>query len=207
MALTKKNIPQPIFQALKQCFHFFSLVLWFLRGRPVPPPHYIKQLTIRKYQKKFGIDILVETGTLFGDMVYALRKKFQKIYSIELDPDLYQRAAQRFLGQDRISIIQGDSGRVLFDLLPRIKAPAIFWLDGHYSGGHTACGDKKCPILEELTAILSSEINHVLLIDDARCFGTSGDFPSISELSEFILSRKRQSRIEVKDDIIRVIIL
>jgi hypothetical protein len=51
----------------------------------VPPPHIVKQQTLRSYSKKFGLNILVETGTLHGDMVEAMKKDFERIYSIELN--------------------------------------------------------------------------------------------------------------------------
>ena len=39
---------------------------------------------------------------------------------------------------DEISIIQGDSGKILNSITNKLKKPAIFWLDGHYSSGITA---------------------------------------------------------------------
>jgi len=178
---------------------------WEKQGKPVPAPHRVKQLVIESYQKAFGIHIFIETGTFMGDMVYAVRKYFKVIYSIELGSDLWQAAVERFKKKTHITILQGDSGKVLIDLVPQIKEKAIFWLDGHYSSGVTAKGDKNCPIFEELSAIFDSKINHILLIDDARCFNGSCDYPTIEELSAFILSKRSQSVIEVKDDIIRVI--
>lgn len=178
---------------------------WEKKGRPVPPPHYIKQLVILEHQKKFGINTLIETGTYMGDMVHAMEKKFKRIYSIELGHDLWEVAVRRFKNKKHITILLGDSGKVLYDIIPEIKERAIFWLDGHYSAGITAKGEKNCPIFEELNAIFSSSLNHILLIDDARCFDGTGDYPAIEELSRFILSRKKGSKINIKDDVIRVI--
>jgi len=178
---------------------------WEKKGRPVPPPHYIKQLVILEHKKKFSINILVETGTYMGDMVHAMEKKFEKIYSIELGHDLWTAAVDRFKNKKHITILLGDSGKVLHDIIPEIKKRAIFWLDGHYSAGITAKGEKNCPIFEELDAIFSSSLNHILLIDDARCFDGTGDYPTIEELSKYILSRKGNSKININDDVIRVI--
>lgn len=119
-------------------------------------------------------------------MVWAQRKNFRKNYSIELSEPLYIKAKKRFKRYSHINILQGDSGKVLHTMLDKMTEKSIFWLDGHYSSGITAKGDKECPIYEELSAIFKSEKNHILLIDDARCFTGQGDYPSIEELSGFI---------------------
>lgn len=187
--------------------NFIILKNWKKQGSPVPPPHYIKELAIKKYQKMFNIDIFVETGTYMGEMVSAMKNKFKKIYSIELSYNLWQIAVKKFKYQKHIKILLGDSGKILKNIIPEITDRAIFWLDGHYSAGATVKGEKNSPIFEELMAILSFDINHIILIDDARCFNGRDDYPTIKELSEFILLKKDKSKIEIKDDIIRVFIM
>ena len=44
----------------------------------------------------------------------------------------------------------------------------------------------------------------MILIDDARLFGTDADYPTISYLTEFLLARRPQFDVLVQDDIIRV---
>lgn len=68
------------------------------------------------------------------------------------------------------------------------------------------------PILLELKAILEHSIkNHVILIDDARCFIGSNpilrNYPTIDQLKEFVARRWNNFSFEVKDDIIRIILL
>jgi hypothetical protein len=41
-------------------------------------------------------------------------------------------------------------------IIKDLNEPAIFWLDGHYSSGITAKGDKICPIFEELDSIFNN---------------------------------------------------
>lgn len=183
-----------------------ELTKWEKDGRPAPPPHFIKQETIRSFKNKFKLKILVETGTYYGDMIEAMKNDFSQIYSIELSEDLYQKAKQRFFDTKHISIIQGDSGVQLEKLVKTINQPVLFWLDGHYSAGVTARGDKDTPIYEELNHIFNS--NHekyIIVIDDARCFGNDPDYPSIKELSDFVNAKLPNAKIEVKDDSIRVI--
>ena len=182
---------------------------WKRQGAPIPPPHEVKQSIIIEYQQQFGYEILIETGTFLGKMIKAQQNNFKRIYSIELSEKLFQRAQKKFRKYEHITIYQGDSGKVLPEILKQIDKPAIFWLDGHYSAGITAKGEKECPIYEELESIFNShqkQFNHVLLIDDARCFIGEGDYPTIEELTTFVLSKNENYKLEVKDDVIRYII-
>lgn len=167
------------------------------------PPHVFKQNVIFEFQKSSGLDILVETGTYLGDMVEAQKKFFKKIYSIELSIKLYEMAKRRFSKDSNVEIVQGDSGRMLSTIVSKLDKPAIFWLDGHYSGNITAKGEKECPVFEELDAIFNDKIkNHVLLIDDARCFIGQGDYPTIDELTKYITDKNPAYKLEIKKDIL-----
>jgi hypothetical protein len=177
---------------------------WEKQGKPVPPPHIVKQRTIRTLADRFGLKTLVETGTYYGDMVEAMKRRFSQIYSIELSKELSERAAKRFRGERHVNIIHGDSGTELGKLVRRIDQPALFYLDGHYSAGITARGAKDTPIYEELAHIFDHDRRHVIVIDDARCFGREPDYPSIEELREFVRSKKPDAEIEVEDDSIRI---
>ena len=178
---------------------------WLKKGKPIPPPHLIKQETVKEYARKFSIQILIESGTYLGDMVFAMKNIFSEIHSIELDTNIYAKTKKRFANIENIHIIQGDSSKVLPELLTLINQPCLFWLDGHYSGGITAKGVLNTPILNELKSIFSHKItDHVILIDDARCFTGEEDYPSIKDLRNFISREKPSWVFEVKDDIIRI---
>ena len=185
--------------------HEEQLAEWEKKGRPSPPPHIVKQMAIKEYQKKFDLKILVETGTYLGDMVEAQRNHFQKIYSIELSKKLFRRATKRFKADSHITILNGDSGIVLNKLLPAIDKPALFWLDGHYSEGITAKGAKECPVVEELEAILKSDYYHIILVDDARLFNGTRDYPTLDEIKQIFEKHNRVYSLTVKDDIISLI--
>jgi hypothetical protein len=148
---------------------------------------------------------MIETGTYYGDMVFAQKDSFDRVYSIELGMDLWEAARQRFGDFPHVEILQGDSGTVLKGLVPRLDGPGLFWLDGHYSGGVTAKGEKVSPIFEELDVILDSRrIPHVLLIDDARLFTGDGDYPGIDAVRQYVQSKDPSYRMDVRDDIIRL---
>jgi hypothetical protein len=95
-------------------------------------------------------------------MVSAQMKNFTKIISIELSDKYFKMASNKFAFNDNVSIIHGDSAEVLVSIMPKIKNPCLFWLDGHYSGGDTAHGKNETPIIEELKAILSHKFQHVI---------------------------------------------
>ena len=182
-----------------------ELLEWERVGKPAPSPHIIKQQTLLTYARSFGLKNLVETGTLYGDMVEAMKNDFDRIYSIELSTELYEEARERFREEDHIEMIHGDSGIELKNVIKRINQPTLFWLDGHYSGGITARGNKDTPIYEELDHILNAEDrDHVIIIDDARLFGSDPAYPSIEELNEFIESKRSDVKIIVQEDSIRI---
>lgn len=168
-------------------------------------PHYGKQQLVKQYADKFPRPIFIETGTYTGHMVYAMLNRFDQIYSIELDHALAERAKMQFVGYGRVHILEGESGRILPDLLADIQEPCLFWLDAHYSGGSTAKGPHETPIIQELNCILNHDAadHHVVLIDDARCFTGENDYPDLRTLEQHILALRPGWLFEVKDDIIR----
>jgi len=119
---------------------------WEKDGRPNPPPHLIKQRELLYYAQKYVLKTFIETGTFKGDMVEAMKDKFDKVVSIELSEQLFNRANEKFSNTSNVALICGDSGVELKNIMPQLKAPALFWLDGHYSGGSTAKGDMETPI-------------------------------------------------------------
>jgi hypothetical protein len=183
-----------------------ALDRWNKNGRHLPAPSAIKQRIVGNYGERYGLRILVETGTFVGDMVVAQRRRFERIYTIELDPKLHEHALLRFKKCRHVTALQGDSGVVLPQLVSSLPDGVLFWLDGHWSDGITAHGDKATPIVAELDAILSRDrSNDVILIDDARCFTGDCDYPSVVEIEEMIHRQRPELVFSVDVDIIRVV--
>jgi hypothetical protein len=183
-----------------------ELASWQANGRQAPSPHLVKQRVLREMAAENGLTVLVETGTYYGDMVEAMRSHFEKVYSIELSSELYERARRRFRGAGNVELLCGDSGVELGKIVARLDRAALFWLDGHYSAGVTAKGVKDTPIYEELDHILSArDLGHVIIIDDARCFGVDADYPTLEELKAYVLARRPNLAITVQDDSIRIV--
>jgi hypothetical protein len=178
---------------------------WEKSGAVLPMPNLGKQRVVIEYIKRFSIDTFIETGTYKGKMVYAVMLHMKEIYSIELDEIYFQKAKRKFAGYPNIHIIQGHSGEVLPKILKKIDKPCLFWLDAHWSGGSTAKGDIETPIMREMQCILGHlrGAEHVILIDDARCFKSESDYPTLKGLESFIRNFYPDCIFEVKDDIIR----
>jgi len=182
-----------------------EIAKWEKDGKPLPPPHAVKQVAIQNYSERFNLDILVETGTYYGDMVEAMRGVFSHIYSIELSHELYEKAKKRFKGEKQIELIWGDSGVEMEKIMGKLDQPALFWLDGHYSAGETARSDKDTPIYEELSHILNAkDRDNVVIIDDAHLFGEDPAYPGKEELFAFIKARMPEADIVVAEDSIRI---
>jgi hypothetical protein len=210
MKFTERIVPQPIIDLYNHYRNLYSADQtrrkWELAGKPVPPPHIIKQQAIRYYQKKTGYNILVETGTYKGDMILAQLDSFEKIYSIELSRALFEGAKKRFQKNQKVVLLQGNSGEVITKVLKELEEPAIFWLDGHYSGGITATTEKHSPINEELEALIANnDFQHIILIDDARIFNGEHGYPTIEEISELTDKYFPGYHFSVDEDIIRLI--
>jgi hypothetical protein len=144
-----------------------------------------------------------------------MQNEFESLYSIELSEELAEKAQKRFKASSRISILQGDSGVKVAEILPQLQAPVLFWLDGHYSGEcfvgldvvKTAKGVSNTPILKELGAILNNGIGrNVILIDDARCFDGTNGYPSYDGLVRFAEQFNiKPQQITKQRDIIRIV--
>jgi hypothetical protein len=185
--------------------HRWEVWQWERNGKPVPPPHLIKERIVKQYAERFSVDTLVETGTYRGRMVFATRNSFRCIFSIELDQVLYEQARMRFALMPQITILQGDSSQVLPELLSKINTPCLFWLDAHHSGGGTARGALETPVVQEVKSILNHPVEgHVILIDDARYFVGENDYPTLDELKAVISDVHSDWVFEVEEDIIRI---
>jgi len=143
---------------------------------------------LKGYTREYSV--FIETGTYEGDTIFAMEPYFDTLYTIELKEAFYRSVKAKYNGT-KINFLLGDSAVVLGDVLPIIKQPSIFFLDGHWSSGDTAKGLKDCPLIEELTLIntLLTE-SAIIIIDDCRLFGKgpsngncNEDWTNISEMN------------------------
>ena len=131
----------------------------------------------------FGCRYLFETGTGVGEGVaYALQFPFERIFSVEIHPDVAATARDRFAGDPRVEILTQSSEAALLEVLPRISGdgPVLFWLDAHFPGADygfasysdVADHDLRLPLARELDAIgrLRYPSRDLVLVDDLRIY-------------------------------------
>jgi hypothetical protein len=194
----------PFYGALKTLGHYPDYWYWKLRGSPPRIPHLLKQKTVREYKKKFGLRILVETGTYYGEMVSAMKSHFDNIYSIEQDAALGEAATLKFSGNPQIKILQGDSKKLVPEILKTLKQPALFWLDAGYYGWAGGQGDQD-RLGVELHAILRHPVSgHVILMDDADGLNGENGAPTLDEMTRGVETDFPGHEIRVSHNILRI---
>lgn len=195
--------PTFVYRFVKPLLDREALRDWNERHSP-PAPRLVKQALVRGFARATGIRTFIETGTFFGDMVEAVQSDFARVFSIELQPALRRRAAERFRDLSHVTIVEGDSRTALGEVLRDIDERCLLWLDGHFSGGVTARGESDTPVRAELSCVLRHPVrDHVVLIDDARLFG-SGDYPTVEELAADARTSRPEWSVAVEDDVIRL---
>lgn len=196
--------PLPGYAMVQPLIEAAALRQWNRTHRP-PAPRSVKSAVVRRFAGRANRTTFVETGTFFGDMVAAVRDDFDRLYSIELHRGLGARAIRRFADDPRVSIVIGDSGAELEPLLRALAAPAVLWLDGHYSGALTARGDSDTPVLRELDGAFRGGTAHdVVLIDDARLFGLDPAYPTVIEVERRMRLTRPDWVLRVEDDIVQL---
>jgi hypothetical protein len=174
-------------------FHHYNFPLP-RRNLYVPASPKVKILALRHYARRYNLKTFVETGTYLGDTVAALAPNFLHCFTIEIEPTVHERCRRRLESFDNVECILGDSALALPAIVRNLKDDALFWLDGHASGGETF-NSGKGPLISELTTIYSDPSRrHVVLIDDAR----GHDIDSIRGFCE------SRAQIDIRNDIIRL---
>jgi hypothetical protein len=129
--------------------------------------------------------------------------RFETLHSIELAPALCEEARRRVERFPRARVHLGDSGEVLPRILEGVADRCLFWLDGHWSAGPTARGERSTPIARELAAIAAhGRRDHVIVIDDARKFDGTDDYPTRERVFELLRRINPDYDIRIVDDMI-----
>lgn len=167
------------------------------------PAHLVTRLS-----SECGATTFVETGTFRGDSAAWAAGHFDCVHTIEISPEMNARARERLSHLANIKFHCGDSASVLPAIVASLSGPALFWLDGHYSGPGTGGIEKQCPVLAELAAI-SRASEPVILVDDARCFLgppplplRAEDWPSLGEIITTIERHFPGYCTTIRDDVI-----
>lgn len=201
-----KRIISSLPDFIQRTYHSYRIAVekrrWNKKENAIDIPLCAKEDIISKYRIRHSIRIFIETGTNYGDMVWRQRNNFEEIYSIELATDLANFSTKRFRNKENIKIIQGDSGKIIARILDEINEPAILYLDAHYLGKNAVRGYKDCAISDELPVILSTGINHIIIINDAHLFKGERDYPSLDSISRYVRTACPESSINVENNCI-----
>lgn len=160
---------------MRKMAQLFEQLIWGRKGFALPAPSSVKRSCLRRHG--FRDSTWVETGTYLGDTAKFLAGLGNRVITIEPEPNLFERARERFSDAGNVEVVFGLSEQVFPDLLPTLEGSVNFWLDGHFSAGITHRGPKDTPIEDELESIA----NHIhvfdrvcVLIDDLRMFRNTG---------------------------------
>ena len=143
----------------------------------------LRFFNLQPLMETFGCRYLFETGTGIGDGVqYASYYAFERLWSVEIHPDIAATARDRFAGDPRVTILDATSEEAIAAVLPTIDraTPILFWLDAHFPGADFGLAnyqdekdvDRRLPLERELELIgrLRHPCRDVLLIDDLRIY-------------------------------------
>jgi len=174
--------------------------------RRAATPHAVKRRVVRDFAARYKAVNFVETGTYLGDMIAAMLRWFDRLYSVELSAVLYEKAVTRFTRHKKVRILHGDSAVEIVRILSELSGRTLFWLDAHWSGGNTARGNIDTPIFAELDQIFGAAREEpVILVDDARCFVGTDGYPTIDGLRQRVARWRPHYTVSVERDIIRIV--
>jgi len=156
-----------------------------------------------------GAKVFVESGTYLGATTRWASRHFERVFTIERAPSLYEQHSAELRRLDGVTPLLGDSRDVLPSVINEIgPRRAVYWLDGHWSGGPTAGEDDECPLLGELSCLAGRQ-DDIVLIDDARLFLSSPprphkaeSWPTIDEVIRALGLGGRVPFIQVCEDVI-----
>lgn len=159
---------------------------------------------ILAFQRRLGIDVFIEGGTYLGSTAAWASAHFPSVITIEAAEPLYQKAKNLNSRLFNVDFRHGETTNELPHILRALERPAVFWLDSHWSGGETFGEFNKCPLIEELSLILSNKLDHLVLIDDARLFlnPDSEKWPNIAAITQSVEAGDIGRSIVIIEDVI-----
>ncbi len=145
--------------------------------------------------------IFIETGTADGDGIqFALGAGFETIYSIELNPVLFEKCKERFKNNSNVNLICGSSEIELPKILEKVDESFVLWLDAHWSGGEYIGELMDVYLPKELNAIkkYSEKFNDsAIMIDDMNHYMSNKNF--CGEIEKLVNEIKKTGSIEYID--------
>jgi len=174
---------------------------WGKRLYSSPSPDFVKHAVILR--NGLADATWIETGTLHGETTEKLAVVAKSVYTIEPEPNLFQKAQLKFSENPKVNCVNGTSEEVMDAILAQLSGKVCFWLDGHYSGDGTFKGPNDTPIVNELQTIekyMGSWEDRVIMIDDIRLFTGKvhaySPYPTLDFLVDWVRQRGLKWKIE-----------
>lgn len=163
---------------------------------------------VLKFKNKSGIKNFVETGTFRGNTSFWAAQHFEKVYTIEIDPEISRETASKADCPSNIEFFVGNSKEVLPKVVGQLDGNSVFWLDGHWCNVAELGKDMECPLMDEIHALRNLK-DSVILIDDARAFlgplpppHDNTQWPRIDEIFLLLKSYFPANLVTIADDVI-----
>jgi FkbM family methyltransferase len=157
----------------------------------------------------FKVKVFVETGTHQAETAVWASANFERVFTVEAQEPLHQKAVETFGSRKNIRFLKGDSRMHIKSLTSSLTEPAIFWLDAHWCGENTFGKSDECPVVGELELLNASKVPHIVLIDDARLFlapppapHEATHWPDISAICRLMAAHDSHRYVAVHDDAI-----
>lgn len=150
----------------------------------------IQIFDLNKYVDDYKCKIYVETGTGAAEcLTHAVNYPFEKLYTIDIDGDLVEKAEKQF-NNPKITFIHNYSSEALNELVPTLPKdqPVLFFLDAHFPGADfhkisyeesiRQFMDEAFPLLGEIRIIKSHRdiSKDVFIIDDWKLYDDTLDY-------------------------------
>lgn len=143
--------------------------------------------SLARFRDQWSIREMIETGTGDGESILFAKEAIHRIYSFEINEQIFNEVDRKFATNKDIRIYNNESAsglKFLFHLY-KFREPVLFFLDAHFPGadfGLAGYGDEKnkkirLPLEEELYTIVRYHdiTDDVFIIDDLRVY-ESGPF-------------------------------
>lgn len=153
---------------------------------PLNPHSYSKYRNLRAVQRRTGAHMLIETGTFLGVTTNRCSPHFERIYTVEIEPNLAAQAKAFLSRHTHVDVVVGDADVEVRRLFNEKKIQnALIFLDGHFSAGLTGSADNPEPAVSilEFLSLHAGQIAGIV-IDDYREFGTQTGWPTKWQLTK-----------------------
>lgn len=109
---------------------------------------------------KFDIKQVIELGTCVGGTTKWLAENFEKVFTVEINPEFRNIALQRIGNATNVVFLLGDSVEQLPDVLKMCDDKTLVYIDSHWA--------EHLPLLDELQIIHASGLKPVIVIHDCK---------------------------------------